>query len=203
MKLLHWKQTISSSVPQAITFEDLALPLASSLYNVAHWLTRNPTEAEDLVQETYLKALRGFASFEADTNFKAWIFRILRNTYLTSRSGLAAMRTVAIHEELGDFYDTGEGGPQLYPEAAIDRHTPETNLLYLCDRTTLENAMQLLPAPLLEVILLCDVEEMKYKEIAAVLDIPIGTVMSRIARARAALRHTLQRYPTASPEFRA
>jgi len=200
MRLLSWKRASQQAIPQAFAFEDLALPLASSLYNIAHWLTRNPAEAEDLVQETYLKALRGFSAFEPGTNFKAWIFRILRNTYLTSRSGLAAMRTVALDDELSG---NGESSPQLYPEAAIDRQTPESNLLFLCDRTALENAMQLLPAPLLEVILLCDVEEMKYKEIASVLDIPIGTVMSRIARARAAMRRTLQNYPIYTPEFRA
>lgn len=200
MKLLSWKRAAPKSAPQAIGFEDLALPLAASLYNIAHWLTRNPAEAEDLVQETFLKALRGFTSFDPGTNFKAWIFRILRNTYLTSRSGLAAMRTVALEDEL---HESSEGGPQRYPEAAIERQTPETNLIVLCDRAALENAMQQLPAPLLEVILLCDVEEMKYKEIAGVLDIPMGTVMSRIARARAALRRTLDNYPTYTPESRA
>lgn len=204
MKLLSWKRALPPKVTRAVTFEDLALPLGSSLYNIAHWLTRNPAEAEDLVQETYLKALRGFTAFEPGTNFKAWIFRILRNTYLTSRSGLAAMRTVALEDELSD-----ENGVQRYPEGAIDRQTPENNLIVLCDRAALENAMQQLPAPLLEVVLLCDVEEMKYKEIAAVIDVPIGTVMSRIARARAAMRRTLEShtsYPNQSrmsPESRA
>ena len=152
-----------------------------SLYNIAHWLSRNPADAEDLVQETFLKALRGFDGFQPGSNFKAWIFRILRNTYLTSRSGLAAMRTVALEEE-------HEGsGPQPVPEAAIDRQTPELNLMRLSDRAALEAAMEKLTPPLLEVILLCDVEEMKYREIAVVLEVPIGTVMSRIARPRGAL----------------
>ena len=78
------------------------MPLLPSLYNVALWLARDAADAEDLVQETFLKALRGFAGFEAGTNFKAWIFRILRNTYLTSRSGLAATRTVALDDELDE-----------------------------------------------------------------------------------------------------
>jgi RNA polymerase sigma-70 factor (ECF subfamily) len=189
MTLLHWKRAIPPSGPQTSTFEDLALPLLPSLYNVAAWLARNPADAEDLVQETFLKALRGFGSFESGTNFKAWIFRILRNTYLTSRSGLAAMRTVALEEELEARDDAR---PRAYPEAAIDRQTPETNLMQLSDRAALQAAMQELPAPLLEAILLCDVEEMKYKEIASVLEIPIGTVMSRIARARTAMRVLLQ-----------
>jgi RNA polymerase sigma-70 factor (ECF subfamily) len=160
------------------------MPLLPSLYNLARWLTRDATEAEDLVQETFLKALRGFAGFEAGSNFKAWIFRILRNTYLSSRTGLAATRTVALEEELGD--------TALVPEGAIDRETPELNLMRLSDRAALQDAMQRLAPPLLEVILLCDVEEMKYREIATVLEIPIGTVMSRVARARSALRESLE-----------
>jgi len=173
------------------------MPLLPSLYNVAFWLSRNRTESDDLVQETFLKALRGFESFEAGTNFKAWIFRILRNTYLTSRSGLAAMRTVALEDELGM---NGELSP--YPEGAIDRQTPEMNLIQTADHIALQSAMEQLPPFLLEVILLCDVEEMKYKEIAMVLGIPIGTVMSRIARARAALRRTLEARHTSSWEYR-
>src|ERR1700692_1755125 len=100
MSMLTWKRAIRESGPQTSAFEDLALPLLPSLYNVAFWLSRNPSDAEDLVQETFLKALRGFASFEPATNFKAWIFRILRNTYLTSRTGLAAMRTTFVEDEL-------------------------------------------------------------------------------------------------------
>ncbi len=164
------------------------MPLVPSLYNLAFWLSRNATDAEDLVQETFLKALRGFAAFEPGTNFRAWIFRILRNTYLTSVTGLAATRTVALEEELAGPDGAADAA---YPEAAIDRQTPEMNLLVLSDRAALETAMEKLPAPLLEAILLCDVEEMKYREIATVLDIPIGTVMSRIARGRAALRSLL------------
>ena len=187
MTVLPLKRSVRETGPQTPGFEDLALPLLPSLYNVAFWLSRNPADAEDLVQETFLKALRGFATFEPGSNFKAWIFRILRNTYLTSRTGLAAMRTVALEDELDD-----RGAASLYPEGAIDRETPEINLLRLSDRAALHAAMEKLPPPLLEVILLCDVEEMKYREIATVLEIPIGTVMSRIARARGALRGALQ-----------
>ncbi len=195
MTLLPWKRTVNQTGPTG--FADLALPLLPSLYNVAFWLSRNAADAEDLVQETYLKALRGFATFEPGSNFKAWIFRILRNTYLTSRTGLAAMRTVALEDEMGD-----GGDPGIYPEGAIDRETPEINLIRLSDCAAVQAAMEKLPPPLLEVILLCDVEEMKYREIAAVLEIPIGTVMSRIARARAALRGALQAN-VAPREFRA
>src|SRR3984885_10278828 len=200
MTLLPWKRAAQKTGPQTSTFEDLALPLLPSLYNVAFWLTRNQADAEDLVQESFLKALRGFATFEPDTNFKAWIFRILRNTHLTSRTGLAARRTVALEDELNE---SGESGPAQYPEGAIDRQTPEINLLQLADRSALNAAMEKLPPPLLEVILLCDVEEMKYKEIATALEIPIGTVMSRIARARVALRTALATQHGSSRELRA
>jgi RNA polymerase sigma-70 factor (ECF subfamily) len=186
---LPWKRRAREADPQTSRFEDLALPLVPSLYNLAFWLSRNAADAEDLVQETFLKALRGFESFQPDTNFKAWIFRILRNTYLTSRTGLAANRTVALEDELNE---AGGAPPAHFPEAAIDRQTPETNLLRMSDRAALQAAMETLPPALLEVILLCDVEEMKYREIAATLEIPIGTVMSRIARARGTLRATLE-----------
>src|SRR6266702_3201301 len=75
------------------TFEELAMPLFDQLYNFAHWLAQDRTEAEDLVQETYAKALKGFSSFQAGTNFRAWMYRILRNTFLTSRTGLKAAAT--------------------------------------------------------------------------------------------------------------
>jgi RNA polymerase sigma-70 factor (ECF subfamily) len=188
MTLLPWKRTDPGRGSQTSPFEELVLPLLPSLYNVAFWLSHSSTNAEDLVQETILKALGGFSMFESGTNFKAWIFRILRNTYLTSVSGLAARRTVALEDELNE---NSESGPAQYPESAIDRQTPELNLIQMGNRAALQAAMEKLPAPLLEVLLLCDVEEMKYKEIAMVLEIPIGTVMSRVARARASIRRLL------------
>src|SRR5580698_9171136 len=116
---LPWKQSAREAGRQSSEFEELALPLLPSLYNVAFWLSRNAADAEDLVQETFLKGLRGFGSFEPGSNFKAWIFRILRNTYSTSRTGLAAQRTVALEDEL-------EEGSAV-PEGAIERETPEKN----------------------------------------------------------------------------
>ncbi len=201
MAVLSWKRTQDAERESAradaelrAQFEALALPLLPALYNTARWLTRDTAEAEDLVQETMVKALGGFHGFEAGTNFKAWVFRILRNTYLTSRSGLAARRTVALEEEME------AGGAFGIPEAAVERATPEVELIRLSDRAALERAMEELPAPLLEVVLLCDVEEMKYREIAAVLEVPIGTVMSRISRARAALRERLAEQGVRSTE---
>ncbi len=150
------------------------------LYNHAFWLTRNHAEAEDLVQETFSKALRAFESFQPNTNFKAWIFRILRNTFLTSRTGIATSRTVFL-EDHPDVLDTTAPSP-----------TPEDNLIRLDNQAALHAALEQLQPPLREALLLCDVEEIKYKDIALILDVPIGTVMSRISRARRTLRQLLQ-----------
>jgi RNA polymerase sigma factor (sigma-70 family) len=193
MVLLPWRREQHAGKPEAPSFADLALPLLPSLYNLAHWLTRHAADAEDLLQETLLKALRGFAGFEPGTNFKAWIFRILRNTYLTSRSGLAAMRTVALEDELED---------DDCPESIVNRRTPEEDVIRMRDADALHAAMEKLPPPLLEVLLLCDVEEMKYREIAMVIGIPIGTVMSRVARARAFVRRELETSSRTSREAR-
>jgi len=157
------------------SFEELAMPLFASLYNFAHWLAQNRDEAEDLVQETYMKALKGFNSFQQGTNFRAWMFRILRNTFLTSRSGLK--QSAPLEEE----------------EAALPavEETPESLLLARVDREQIESALEQLPAHHREVILLCDVEEMSYQEIAETLNVPVGTVMSRLSRARRNMRELL------------
>lgn len=166
--------------PQSDSFEQLALPLFDPLYNFAHWLTQNREEAEDLVQETYAKALKGFPSFQPGTNFRAWMYRILRNTFLTSRTGLRVTSTVPLEAE-----DDG-------PELAVETETPETILMKRSDSHRLQGAIADLPLPYREVLLLCEVEEMSYQEIAETLSIPIGTVMSRLSRARKALRDGLR-----------
>lgn len=163
--------------PSPELFEELAMPLFDSLYNFARWIAANREEAEDLVQETYAKALRGFASFEQGTNFRAWIFRILRNTFLTSRTGLKA--TVPLEDEESSV-------------TPVNASTPESILLGNLDQQALRDAIAELPVAHREVLLLCDVEEMSYREIAEALTIPIGTVMSRISRARSALRAILR-----------
>jgi RNA polymerase sigma-70 factor, ECF subfamily len=170
---------VSAHAPSA-GFEELAMPLFDSLYNFAHWLTQNRDEAEDLVQETYAKALKGFGSFQPGTNFRAWIFRILRNTFLTSRTGLAATRTVPIESE-----DEPE-------QTAVSRETPESILLDQAGQQQVQAALDRVPVIYREVLLLCDVEEMSYQEIADTLAVPIGTVMSRLYRARKALRSALE-----------
>jgi RNA polymerase sigma-70 factor (ECF subfamily) len=171
---------MSAAVPPSHVFEELAMPLFDSLYNFAHWLTQNRAEAEDLVQETYVKALKGFSSFQLGTNFRAWMFRILRNTFLTSRTGLKATMTVPL--------DTDEGTVDL----AVETTTPETILLDRSSEELVRGAMDQLPVNHREILLLSEVEEMSYQEIAETLSIPMGTVMSRLSRARKALREQLR-----------
>ena len=155
------------------------MPLFDSLYNFARWLTHDAEEAEDLVQETFSKALKGFGSFQQGTNFRAWIFRILRNTFLTSRTGLKSGMTISLDSEEGEL---------IQPATA---ETPESLFIDRSNAQAVQAAIADLPVIFREVILLCDVEEMSYQEIAETISIPIGTVMSRLARARMALRKGL------------
>ena len=171
--------TRDSADPRA-AFEELALPLFEPLYNYARWLTHDPIEAEDLVQETYLKGLRGFGSFAPGTNFRAWMYRILRNTFLTSRSGLRAVPPVSIDED-----------PDAYEQISV-AETPESLFFARVDSETLRSSIEALPLTFREVLVLSDVENMSYREIAETLSIPIGTVTSRLIRARQKVRNTLR-----------
>ena len=171
---------VSAERLQSGSFEELALPLFDQLYNFAQWLTQDRAEAEDLVQETYTKALRGFTSYQQGTNFRAWMYRILRNTFLTSRTGLRNAATTSMDAE-------DDSVP-----AVSDPDTPESILIERSNQQLVQTAIEELPLPFREVLLLCEVEEMSYQEMAEALAIPIGTVMSRLSRARAALRNNLR-----------
>jgi RNA polymerase sigma factor (sigma-70 family) len=170
---------------QLAGFEELAMPLFDSLYNFARWLVHNQNDAEDLVQETYLKALRGFGSFQPGTNFRAWMFRILKNTFLSSCSKLDRRMTVSMDWE------------EDFPDLPATSPTPESLLIERFGNDAVQCAIEQLPVIFREVILLCDVEDASYREIAEILSIPIGTVMSRLARARKALRESLRGTPGA------
>lgn len=161
-------------------FERLALPLLDPLYNFARWLSGDPDEARDLVQETMAKSLKALGSFQEGTNFRAWMFRILRNTFLTSRSGLERRNTEQEDEE-------------SFEDLAVSHETPELELIRRADTELVRAGIARLPGNFQEVLLLADVEEMKYQEVAETLGIPVGTVMSRLARARKQLRrHVLE-----------
>jgi RNA polymerase sigma-70 factor (ECF subfamily) len=161
-------------------FEELAIPLFDSLYNFARWLGHDQDDAEDLVQETYLKALRSFGLFHPGSNFRAWIFQILKNTSLSLRSKLERRMTVPM--------DPDEDSPEL----PATSENPESLLLAGRGLNAVRCAIEQLPDAFREVILLCDVEDASYREIAEILSIPMGTVMSRLARARKAVRNSLR-----------
>jgi len=163
-------------------FEKLAIPLLDGLYNFARWLSGDPDEARDLVQETFVKSLKGFSSFREGTNFRAWMYRILRNTFLTSRTGLERRNTQQEDEE-------------GLAEISISQETPEIALIRRANTELVQTAIASLAPAFREVVLLADLEEMKYQEIAEALDIPIGTVMSRLARARKQIREYIIAVP--------
>jgi RNA polymerase sigma-70 factor, ECF subfamily len=188
MKVFARATPTSSENQTAAEFEDLAMPLVNSAYNLARWLVQNDNDAEDLVQETYLKAFQNFRSFHTGTDFRAWIFRILRNTFLTSRSTLERRMTVELNWE--------EELPLLHADCA----SPESLLIQKSNIAAMRDAIEQLPFSYREVILLCDVEGLTYREIAEILEIPIGTVMSRLARARKAVRDVLR--PTQTEHYR-
>jgi RNA polymerase sigma-70 factor, ECF subfamily len=156
-------------------FEKLAVPLLDPLYNFACWLSGDQDEAKDLVQESFAKALKAFGSFRPGTNFRAWMFRILRNTFLTSRTGLERRNTSQEDEE-------------GFEDAVVSTETPELALIRRADTELVRNAIAQLAPIFQEVVLLADIEEMKYQEVAEALGIPIGTVMSRLARGRKQIR---------------
>jgi len=153
------------------------MPLFARLYQFACWLTQDRAEAEDLVQETFMKGLKSFSSYKQGTNFRAWMYRILRNTFLTSQAGLKADVSL----------DSEENAP-LEPSSS---ETPESALLARVDNEAIQAALKELSVDFREIILLCDFEEMSYQEISLSIGIPIGTVMSRLSRARRAMRTLL------------
>jgi RNA polymerase sigma-70 factor (ECF subfamily) len=159
------------------SFEELAMPLFARLYQFACWLTQDRAEAEDLVQEIFMKGLKSFSSYKQGTNFRAWMYRILRNTFLTSQAGLKADVSL----------DSEENAP-LEPSSS---ETPESALLARVDNEAIQAALKELSVDFREIILLCDFEEMSYQEISLSIGIPIGTVMSRLSRARRAMRTLL------------
>lgn len=176
--VLGTSEAISQNHEVQPGFEELAMPHFNSLYNFARWMARDAHEAEDVVQETYLKALRAFASFRPGSNLKAWMFKILKHTYLNSRSKLERRMTVNV------------GPDEDVSELAVDHETPYRILERRSKSQILQRAIANLPEHSREVLLLCEVEDLSYQEISEALSIPIGTVMSRLSRARRMLRES-------------
>src|SRR5687768_5055127 len=165
-------------------FQKQALEHLNALYNFAMYLTRKPEQADDLVQETYLRAFRFSHRFEPGTHLRAWLFQILRNTFLTFYR-LREREPVASQDGVPDW------------ETPMFHDAPEQNSGVMDAHTDLERALRRLPEDFRTVLLLAEVEGMPLEEVARVMDCPVGTVKSRIFRAKERLREFLKDYGTA------
>ena len=170
------------------TFSDLAMEYMPALYTAALRMTRNPADAEDLVQETYLKAYRAFATFESGTNLKAWLYRILTNTFINAYRSKKRRPEQADVEDVEELYLYHRLGGL---EAAAAGRSAEDEVLDRFTDEEVKSALEALPEQFRMAVLLADVEGFSYKEIAEIVDVPIGTVMSRLHRGRRALQKTL------------
>jgi RNA polymerase sigma-70 factor (ECF subfamily) len=167
-------------------FERDVLPMLPSLYGAAMRLTRNPSDAEDLLQETYLRAYRGFAGFKEGTNLKAWLYRILTNSFInTYRKKQREPQVVEGPDDIDEWYLYDRLGGRSVEESA------ETAVLDQIPDQGVKDALESLPERFRLPVLLADVEGFSYKEIAEIMDTPIGTVMSRLHRGRKALQKAL------------
>lgn len=186
-------KTVSDPQPVALTPEDKArfqqdaLPLLDSLYGAALRMTRNPADAEDLVQDTMLRAYRAFDRFEPGTNLKAWLFRIMTNAYInTYRKKQREPRKVPADEiEEFDLYQELRNRSEEYEV------TPETIVLDSLVDSDIIEAIDDLPEQFRLAVVLSDVEGFSYAEMAEIMDVPMGTVMSRLHRGRKALQKRL------------
>jgi len=172
-------------------FADVAMEHMPSLYTAALRMTRNPADAEDLVQETYLKAYRGFGGFTEGTNLKAWLYRILTNTYINAYRAKKRRPESSDIDDLENFYLYRRLGGL---EGATAGRSAEDEVLDHFTETEVKEAIEALPEQFRMAVLLGDVEGFSYKEIAEILDVPIGTVMSRLHRGRRALQKRLYEF---------
>ncbi len=172
-------------------FEEVALPFLEPLFNLAFHLTRNRKDAEDLVQETYLRAYRFFDSYKPGTQIKAWLFRILRNTFINR------YRSAKLRPEEVDFAKVEATHERIVDEQFLRNKkppSPEAMVLHDVLDEQVQRALDRVPVDYRTVVLMALVEEMSYKEIAAALSIPLGTVMSRLHRGRKLLQVSLLEY---------
>ncbi len=176
------------------TFADEAMQYAPQLYSGAMRMTRNAADAEDLVQETYLRGFRSFHTFQEGTNLRAWLFRIMTNAYINK---YRAKQRRPQEAELGDLEDLYLYRRLGSMETAAASMSAEEQFLDLFTDEEVKEALENLPENFRLPVLLADVEGFAYKEIAEMLDIPIGTVMSRLHRGRKAMQKALYDFATA------
>ena len=170
------------------TFAGQAMEHMPALYAAAMRMTRNKADAEDLVQETYLKAYRAFGGFQEGTNLRAWLYRILTNTFINTYRAKKRRPEENDLDDVEDLYLYRRLGGL---EAAAAGRSAEDEVLEEITEGEVKAALEALPEQFRMAVLLADVEGFQYKEIAEILDIPIGTVMSRLHRGRRALQKAL------------
>ena len=172
-------------------FEEVALPYLDALFNLALNLTRNRKDAEDLVQEAYLRAFRFFDSYQPGTHIKAWLFRILRNTFINRYRAAKARPEEVDFDKIDGVYERMVEEDFLRGHGSVD---PEEAVLVGVPDDEIQSAMVALPEEYRSVVIMALVEELSYKEIASALGIPLGTVMSRLHRGRKQLQGALLEY---------
>ncbi|MEM6793095.1 MAG: sigma-70 family RNA polymerase sigma factor [Acidobacteriota bacterium] len=179
----------SSPPPQDWDFETAAIPYLDPLYNMAYRLTRNAEDAQDLVQETYLKAYKYYDKFQKGTNLKAWLFRIMKNTFI---NGYRKRQNQPRQSAFSDIEDSFES--MVSDQATEKIKDPEQTFLDQVMDEDVQRALDSLREDYRLVILLVDLEDFSYKEAAEILEVPVGTVMSRLYRGRRQLEKTLLDY---------